>query len=472
MSLTSVIENPSYLLEYPEDGFGLFTNIVAKGIYAFTDSNTSLPQNLLVGASSNLNLEAVNDMNMYVKGTGAVKVYTSSYESESRSDTEILSIYESNVSVTMIEAPSSHSIHLIPTDPYKTTQIGDMSMYTSNDINYIQSIKNEIRIKSVSTEENIQKIVVVDGALAISENASVVNNMTVGQALKANGSVFSRNFNVYKDIVGAGSDEIDQVGFALNINDNNQLEIVKVIRYNDAESDFERTTVKRRVAVFDHRQTSSNTASDSTYEDFSTIYNVDDIQVSGSAVTTSTSETWAKSGGSLSNIYYSRGSVGINTTTPTEGYKLDVNGSAYVRAGFSTSNILVSDTAGTPTEGFKLDVQGNILSSGTMKASQFLVNSDRRLKENIEPIANSLEKLDALQGYTYTYINDSNQQRHMGLMAQEVEAVLPEVVMTDAYTGYKSIAYPNMVAFLVETVKELRAEVNALKTKCQSCCCV
>lgn len=439
MSLTSVIENPSYLLEYPEDGFGLFTNIVAKGIYAFTDSNTSLPQNLLVGASSNLNLEAVNDMNMYVKGTGAVKVYTSSYESETRSDTEILSVYESNASLTVIQAPSSHAINLVPTDTYKTTLFGDMSMYTSNNINYIQSEKNEIRIKSVSGESNIQKIVVVDGALAISENATVVNNMTVGQALKANGSVFSRNFNVYKDIAGAGSDQIDQVGFALNINTSNQLEIVKVIRYNDAETESARTIVKRRVAVFDHRQTSSNTASDSAYDDFSTLYNVDQIQVSGSAVTTSTSETWSKSGGALSNIYYNRGSVGINTTTPTAG--------------------------------FKLDVQGNILSSGTMKASQFLVNSDRRLKENIEPIVNSLEKLDALQGYTYTYINDPTEQRFMGLIAQEVESVLPEVVSTDSFTGYKSIAYPNMVAFLVETVKELRAEVNALKAKCQSCSC-
>lgn len=468
MSLTSVIENPSYLLDYPEDGFGLFQNIVAKGIYAFTDSNTSLPQNLLVGASCNLNLEAVNDMNLYVKGTGAVNLYVSSFESETRTDTELLSIFESNLNATIIEAPSSHAIQLVPTDTYKTTLFGDMSMYTSNNINYIQSAKNEIRIKSISGESNLQKIVVVDGALAISENASVVNNMTVGQALKANG-MFSRNVNVYKDIVGASANQIDQVGFALNINDSNQLEIVKVIRYNDAETDSARTIVKRRVAVFDHRQSSSNAASDSAYGEFSTLYNVDQIQVSGSAVTTSTSETWAKSGGALSNIYYSRGAVAINATTPTTGYKLDVNGSAYVRAGFSTSNILVSDSYGTPTAGYKLDVQGNILSSGTMKASQFLVNSDRRLKENIEPIVNSLEKLDALQGYTYTYINDSTQERHMGLVAQEVEAVLPEVVSTDAYTGYKSIAYPNMVAFLVETVKELRAEVNALKAKCCAC---
>ena len=87
--------------------------------------------------------------------------------------------------------------------------------------------------------------------------------------------------------------------------------------------------------------------------------------------------------------------------------------------------------------------------------------SDINLKENIEVIPNALEKVSEIRGVTYDR-KDVEGPRQAGVIAQEVEAVLPEVVMTDG-KGTKSVAYGNLVGLLIEAVKELKAEVEALK---------
>jgi len=89
--------------------------------------------------------------------------------------------------------------------------------------------------------------------------------------------------------------------------------------------------------------------------------------------------------------------------------------------------------------------------------------SDRRLKDNIEVITNALAKVNKLRGVTYTR-NDLEDQitRHAGVIADEVEAVLPEVVAEDA-NGFKHVAYGNMVSILIEAVKELSEQVTRLE---------
>lgn len=101
----------------------------------------------------------------------------------------------------------------------------------------------------------------------------------------------------------------------------------------------------------------------------------------------------------------------------------------------------------------KLLSQDEIISSGDITAF-----SDIRLKTNIEKIENALDKVCELSGYTY----DMNNQRHSGVIAQEVEKVLPEVVK-DREDGYKTVAYGNMVGLLIEAIKELKQEIEALK---------
>jgi hypothetical protein len=99
---------------------------------------------------------------------------------------------------------------------------------------------------------------------------------------------------------------------------------------------------------------------------------------------------------------------------------------------------------------YELDVNGTIRASGDV-----IAYSDRRVKENITPITQALEKIQQLQGVYYTRNDQEDKKRKIGFIAQEVEEVVPEVVITDSTEdNKKSIAYQNLTALLVEGIKE------------------
>ena len=91
-------------------------------------------------------------------------------------------------------------------------------------------------------------------------------------------------------------------------------------------------------------------------------------------------------------------------------------------------------------------------------------SSDRRLKDNLTPIANATEKISKLSGYEFDW-NDKQldfEGHDVGVVAQEVEEVLPEVVTTRK-DGYKAVKYEKIVALLIEGMKEQQAEIDLLK---------
>lgn len=100
---------------------------------------------------------------------------------------------------------------------------------------------------------------------------------------------------------------------------------------------------------------------------------------------------------------------------------------------------------------------GAIVSSGDITAF-----SDARLKSNVLPITNAINKVCELNGVTFERTDLNSNIRRAGLIAQDVEAVLPEVVQ-DHENGYKTVAYGPLVGLLVEAIKELSAEVKQLK---------
>ena len=104
-------------------------------------------------------------------------------------------------------------------------------------------------------------------------------------------------------------------------------------------------------------------------------------------------------------------------------------------------------------------VYGNFTASGNVTAY-----SDITLKEDIEVIPNALDKVSAIRGVTYNRKDLEDKPRHAGVIAQEVEKVLPEVISTDE-EGIKSVAYGNLVGLLIESIKELKSEVDELKAK-------
>ena len=105
-----------------------------------------------------------------------------------------------------------------------------------------------------------------------------------------------------------------------------------------------------------------------------------------------------------------------------------------------------------------LSVTGNITASGNITAY-----SDRRLKTNIELIPNSIDKIKKINGYTFN--RTDMEGKHTGVIAQEVEKVLPEVVVEDE-DGMKSVAYGNMVGLLIEAIKDQQKQIDNLTILC------
>lgn len=120
---------------------------------------------------------------------------------------------------------------------------------------------------------------------------------------------------------------------------------------------------------------------------------------------------------------------------------------------------------GTTNPGFKLDVQGTI---GTNNAP--VLTSDARFKKNLEPISTPLDKVLNLTGLTYEWKTDEYKEkgfaegRHYGVIAQEIEEVLPEVVNTTP-DGSKAVAYTEIIPVLIEAIKEQQKQIELLEKK-------
>ena len=118
-----------------------------------------------------------------------------------------------------------------------------------------------------------------------------------------------------------------------------------------------------------------------------------------------------------------------------------------------------TDAAANIVESLVLTHDGNLTATGNVTAF-----SDVTLKENIETIPNALDKVLNLRGVGFNRVDKEDNPREIGVIAQEVEEIIPEVVHTNQ-EGIKSVAYGNLVGLLIESIKELKAEVNDLKTK-------
>lgn len=99
-------------------------------------------------------------------------------------------------------------------------------------------------------------------------------------------------------------------------------------------------------------------------------------------------------------------------------------------------------------------------STGLLTSTDYNSSSDITLKENITPINDPLAILERLNGFAFTWRD--TKEKSYGLSAQEVEQVLPEIVR-DRPDGVKGINYLNLIAFLVEAIKDLKREIQELK---------
>ncbi len=122
------------------------------------------------------------------------------------------------------------------------------------------------------------------------------------------------------------------------------------------------------------------------------------------------------------------------------------------------------DNAGNSWQAGGATIGGTLTVGGNITATAFYYSSDSRLKTNIEPIPNALEKIRNLLGVSFNW-KTGDQDPQLGFIAQNVEKVFPEVVATDKNSGMKSVQYGNLVAPLVEAVKELDRQVQSSQAR-------
>ena len=131
----------------------------------------------------------------------------------------------------------------------------------------------------------------------------------------------------------------------------------------------------------------------------------------------------------------------------------DVNGREFTNVGYFHNNVFkLGDSA---------EITGALTVTGDITAFATLAWSDARLKENVEPLQDCLAKINQMQGVSYTFKPSGKKQ--VGLIAQEVLDIIPEVVELD--NDYYSVSYPNLVAVLIEAVKELNSRVEDLERR-------
>ncbi len=131
---------------------------------------------------------------------------------------------------------------------------------------------------------------------------------------------------------------------------------------------------------------------------------------------------------------------------------------------YNNSTGVITCTVDTPAEvGLgNLSNNGNNLSGAFTATGNITAFSDERLKENVETIEGALDKVSQMRGVMY----DKDGERGTGVIAQEMQQVMPEVVHDGEYL---SVAYGNIVGVLIEAVKELKAELD--QCKCKKCEC-
>ena len=124
-------------------------------------------------------------------------------------------------------------------------------------------------------------------------------------------------------------------------------------------------------------------------------------------------------------------------------------------------NVLLG--TGTDNGSDLLQVDGGILATGDVTAYG---SSDARLKTNLEPIANAVDKVNTLTGYTFNWndqaVGKDTTVREAGIIAQDVDAVLPEVVTTRK-DGYMAVKYEKIVPLLIEAIKEQDDKIKRLE---------
>ena len=350
-SAESIFANQSYGDLYIDDAYNQFSYVIAKSINAYADQTGA--KDLMLGASSNVHIEAIDSISTYVKDTGAVTFYSTTVSNNVRTDREILSIKNLSGVTSVTAGDSSNSIIVESTDASKTLGVSTTTAAWSNDFQ---------AFKTTQTKgfyfDNV-----------------VSTDLFKSRDIVSPGHVFGQDMGLYyfnSNAVNPG--DLSEAGYSFRINTSLQLELVK---YGKFIVDGGSTkAIYRRVGIFGANGINSNMSSD--VADFAAF-------------------------ASLSNLFYGGGGVAASnqppapppvTTFPPAAMTGDttvINGATYVASASSASRSVfnafnktvgttsadLNNTAWTSGTGMNYDTSGVFTGSiGSVTVGNLSINGE------------------------------------------------------------------------------------------------
>lgn len=317
----------------------------------------------------------------------------------------------------------------------------ELKMNDTVNMNGIVKINNNVEI----TDED-QSTNTLTGALVVAGGVGIGKNVNIGGNLNTNGivTILNTTQSTTKDngalIVEGG------VGIEKNLNVGGNIEILGITNVvNTTEStnkDSGCLVLEGGLGV--EKRINSGSSIDAAQNTF--------VRVGTAYLSSGTGSNYTH----LANNEYFNGSVWVTDGTP---------GCLYQQTG-QTHNWYKHNGAGSHITLMSLDPNATLSVSGDIIAFA----SDERLKENIQPLENALDKIMKLSGFTYNFneIGESlgfdGSFRYVGVSAQEVQAVLPEAVKpAPADSNYITVQYEKLVPLLIEAIKDLKSEIDQLK---------
>jgi hypothetical protein len=180
-------------------------------------------------------------------------------------------------------------------------------------------------------------------------------------------------------------------------------------------------------------------------------------------------------------------STAIGSYTTASGYRSTAMGDGTSSTDYASltigryNSVNKTVTAGGNATSFDTDNAAFVIGNGTLwnatsdafvvyfngnatLAGDLTINSDERLKDNIQPLGSTLNKLHQIEGKTYSFKKDEEHTPKIGVLAQEVQLVFPELV-TEGADGILSVNYQGLVPVLINAINEQDAKIAALEAQ-------
>jgi hypothetical protein len=419
------------------------TNVTVSGIATFqSDVRLGDNDNLYIGDGNDLRIFH-NGSNSFIQDNGTGNLFIDASNTYYRATSHLIQNASSSETLATFTENGSVALYFDNSKTFETTGYG-ATVYGGLSVSGLSTIAN-FRITPIGSGATVGN----SGIVTYYGDGSQLSNIISGVGIRSTGTLIGTGFTTLNFIGVGNTFAVNGTTIDITITANTP----NTLTLNTSGTGLSGSTTFNggSAATFTvtSNATSANTVSAIVARDASGNFSAGTITAASFVKSGGTSSQFLKADGSVdSNTYLTSSSTSVTNDTST-------NATRYITFTSSTSGSISGVNVSST------NLQFNPL-SGNLAATQFTSLSDATQKTNVRPIENPIEITKQLDGVRFDWIN--NNKPSLGLIAQEVEKVLPELVETNN-EGIKSVSYSNMIGLLIEAIKEQQVRIEELERK-------